>query len=88
MDLKAAVEARDVERVRTLLESGADPNGMGEFDRPLLFRAIHLGSTEIAKLLISRGADVNVRITSSDNSTPLHWASERADMEIAQLLLA
>jgi ribosomal protein L37AE/L43A len=88
MNLKAAVEAKDVERVRTLLESGADPNGMGEFDRPLLIRAIYLGQTEIARLLISRASDVNVRITSSDDSTPLHWAAERANIEIARLLLA
>lgn len=88
MDLKAAVEAKDVERVRTLLESGADPNEMGAFDWPLLIRAIYLGQTEIAKLLISRGANVNVKLTNPDNSTPLHSAAEQANMEIAKLLLA
>lgn len=88
MDLKAAVEAKDVECVTTLLESGADPNEMGAFDWPLLIRAIYLGQTEIAKLLISRGANVNVKLTNPDNSTPLHSAAEQANMEIAKLLLA
>lgn len=88
MNLQAAVEARNVEQVRTLLESGADPNGPGPFDWPLLIRAIFLGQTEIARLLISRGAEVNVRLTNSDNSTPLHSAAEKANMEIVELLLA
>lgn len=92
MNLADAVEAKDVETVKNLLASGADANGGGKWSRPLLIRAIGLGKPEIAELLISRGADVNARITSSDNSTPLHWASGGGvavpNLAIAKLLLA
>jgi ankyrin repeat protein len=92
MNLQAAVEAGDVECVKSLLAAGADANGVNEWNRPLLIRAIDLGQTEIAELLISGGANVNVEITVSDNSTPLHWAAGGAksgpSLAIARLLLA
>lgn len=92
MNLQEAVEAKDVERVKNLLASGADPSGTDEWGGPLLIRAIFWGQTEIAKLLISSGANINAKKTRSDNSTPLHWAAGDGvcapDLEIATLLLA
>jgi ankyrin repeat protein len=92
MNLQEAVEAKDVERVTNLLASGADPNGTDEWGGPLLTRAIFWGQTKIAKLLISSGANINAKMTRSDNSTPLHWAAGDGvcapDLEIAKLLLA
>jgi ankyrin repeat protein len=92
MNLAAAVEARDVECVRSLLASGADANGVDQWGAPLLIRAINLGQTEIAELLISKGANVKARNGSDNGSTPLHWAAgDRVcvpNMTIAKLLLA
>jgi len=92
MNLQEAVEAKNVEQVRILLASGADANGTDEWGQPLLMRAIFLGQTEVAKLLISSGADINARKATSDNSTPLHWAAGDGvcapDLEIARLLVA
>lgn len=90
--LAEAVEAKDAGRVRDLLASGADPNGVDQWGAPLLIRAISLGQTEIAELLISKGADVNARNRSDNGSTPLHWtAGDRVcvpNITVAKLLLA
>src|SRR5438045_9438787 len=91
MNLQEAVEAKDVERVRSLLASGANPNGTDKWGAPLLIRAINLGQTEIAELLISIGANANAKNGSDNGSTPLHWtAGDRVcapNVRIARLLL-
>src|SRR5437763_2655542 len=91
MNLQDAVEAKDVGFVRSSLASGANPNGVDKWGAPLLIRAINLGQTEIAELLISNGANVHARNGSDNGSTPLHWAAgDRVcapNARIARLLL-
>lgn len=45
-----------------------------------------MGFTEIVRLLIGRGADVNVRMKSGH--TALHFASAEGNLDIAMMLLA
>ena len=52
-----------------------------------LHRAITRGQTEVAKLLIESGADVNIG-RKRDGRTPLAMAEGRGRDEIAQLLKA
>ena len=65
-DLFAAIKAKDINRVRMLLASGANVNalaenflGIGNIS-PLSY-AVSEGDTEIVKLLLDKGADVNFK---------------------------
>ena len=44
------------------------------------------GKTEVAKLLISKGADLEAR--SNTGSTPLHYAAFKGMTEVAKLLIS
>lgn len=51
-----------------------------------IIAASAMGFTEIVRLLIGRGADVNVRMKSGH--TALHFASAEGNLDIAMMLLA
>jgi Ankyrin repeats (3 copies)/Ankyrin repeat len=81
-----AVEKGDIERVRKLLEEGADVNKRSaSFATNPLGMAAGKGQTEIAALLLDSGADVN----SKDGIawTALHSAAASGCTETAALLL-
>ena len=48
--------------------------------------AIDSNLTEIVKLLLDKGADVNVKLGPWE-WTPLHWAAKRGYTDIAELML-
>ena len=83
----------NVEIVRLLLDSGADPEANAEVDmgaKPLheVSRGKYRSQEDgvgIARLLLERGADVNTR--RKDHQTPLHIASCFGKFEIVHLLL-
>ena len=52
---------------------------------PLLRLAARGGHTQLVKLLIGKGADVNAR--NRDGNTSLHWAAEKGHIEVVKLLL-
>jgi ankyrin repeat protein len=68
-----------------LLEKGADINCRGFFGAPGLHWAAINGHKEMVEFLIQRGADIHLR-DQEFNSTPLGWALEGAQTEIAQVL--
>ena len=62
----------------------------------LLTQAVKEKDTEIAKLLIKRGVDVNALVTDSDadedphyriDKNPLHWAAYKGHKDVAELLI-
>jgi hypothetical protein len=76
----------DAERVRALLGSGASPDSWGiDFTSPAIVYAAEKGNLEIVKLLISKGADVNVR--DSNGNSALEIAQRNRHAEIATLLI-
>ncbi|MFC1781263.1 ankyrin repeat domain-containing protein [Planctomycetota bacterium] len=73
-------ELKDYEEIANLLRK----NGAEDIS-PTLYGAFENGDIEQIKLLISQGADINVKI--NRGQTLLHMASERGDKEIAELLI-
>src|SRR5262245_20083583 len=68
-----------------LLEKGADINCRGFFGAPGLHWAAINGHKEMVEFLIERGADLSLR-DEQFGSTPLGWALEAQQAEIAKLL--
>lgn len=87
MSIHEAVIVGDIELVRKHLLAGTDPNEaepMGG-SSPLITAAT-FGKTEIAKVLIDAGADVNFQ--NRDGSTPLQTAAFFCRKDMVQLLLS
>lgn len=87
---KAIFDCSDIGNLRNLLEQGADPNYdpgyYPEFRDLTINIATNNNRTQITKLLLEYGADVNNK--SYDGSTPLHNACKFDNYSMAQLLLS
>ena len=82
---KAAREG-DLTRLKSLLDSGADPNRRdGNGNSPLL-EAVAAGQAAAARALVAAGANPN--LASSGGRTPLIAAAIGGRVEIARLLIA
>jgi hemoglobin len=82
----------DVERVRRLLEFGADVSAGGGMDHDALYQTARGGGgregegVAIVGLLVRHGADVN-RGSGPGRGTPLHMAARRGHRALAEALL-
>jgi ankyrin repeat protein len=96
--LHKAVKYGDADRVRKLLDAGADVNGRNSSKAVKLLRggtplqytplhwAAYIGDREIAELLISRGAELDAE--NPDSSTPLYLAAEQGYPEVVKFLIS
>jgi uncharacterized protein len=83
--LHSAAAARQAGIARLLIEHGANVNARQiELGFTPLHEAAGNGDLEFAELLLARGADVNARMT--DGKTPLAYALERKQNEMAEFL--
>ena len=93
MDIFGAVRNKDIERVRALLDEGVSVDSKSKNGVPILYTAIHNSreSTEIVKLLIDRGANINIK-TDKQGDTPLMSAADNTNndssIDTVKLLLA
>jgi len=76
--LHFAVDGGTVENIQLLLKNGAEVNESDNFQTYPLHRAVSLGAShftngESVSLLLSAGANINVRTLMGD--TPVHWAA-------------
>lgn len=86
-DLLKAVQEGHLEPVTRLLDQ--KPALVHERDRRganALYEAAYMGRAEVANVLISRGADVN--LVTNRKTVPMHAAARRGSPELATLLLA
>lgn len=86
VDLHTAVISDNMEAVKQHISAGSDLNVRDPFggSSPLISAAV-FGKTEMAKVLIDAGADLNFQ--NNDGSTALHTAAFFCRPEIVQLLL-
>src|SRR5688572_24171173 len=86
--LVVAARAKDIDRVRQLLDQGVSPNAketvVGE-GRSALFHAASYGAIDIVRLLIAKGGDVNE--TKDGRRTPLMMAAVQGYEEVVVVLL-
>lgn len=82
--LQAAVRHNQPERVRQLLQAGADPDIEGPFGG-LLFMALLLNYVEVAQLLVEAGSDIDA--VDDRGWTPLHWAAKIGDKQLFRLMV-
>jgi ankyrin repeat protein len=71
-NLLAAIRNDDVSQVRTVLESGADPNTRDDLGATALMHAAAFSSLGGVRALVDKGADVNA--SSPAGATALMWA--------------
>jgi len=88
--LHAAIEAMDdggpLETLNVLLAGGASADGWdARRDATPLLMAVFRGQRAAAELLIDAGADVNV--VGGEGDTPLRWAVQSGDVELARVLI-
>ncbi|HQQ98187.1 MAG TPA: ankyrin repeat domain-containing protein [Cyclobacteriaceae bacterium] len=86
MDIHSAVVRGNLEVIKQHLAAGTNINEKDPFggSSPLISASL-FGKTEIAKLLIDAGADINVQ--NNDGSTALHTAAFFCRPEIVKMLL-
>jgi len=84
-ELHKAARRGDLQRVKSLVEKGADVNTRDNDGETPLHEAASEGYLEVARFLVERGADVNAK--DNHGLTPLHAAASEGYPEIAQLLV-
>lgn len=84
--LSLAVDNRNVDVVWLLVENGANPEEATDWrKRPILHWAAERGYSDLVKLLLEKGADINATDTAA--VTALHLAIKCSNFEIINLLL-
>ncbi len=87
-DLFAAVEKNDIEKVKYLIAINANVNAKDAYaSMTPLMMAAYDGYTEIAKLLIEKGADVNTKGGVDMDMTALTYAASQDRAEMVKVLL-
>ena len=89
-DLHKAAREGDADRVRELLDAGADVNVRNADKQRLQYTPLHYaayyGHLEIAEILISRGADLDAEDPAY--STPLYLAAEQGHPKVVEFLVS
>lgn len=70
--LHSAASHSEIEKVKQLLDAGADPNQLDKEISTALHYAAVKGRPDVVRLLIARGAKVNIK--NVNDHTPLDWA--------------
>ncbi len=82
-----AVERGDIASVKRALDAGESVDELGDGGRTPLIVAVDSGHTDIALLLMARGADINIQADDLDTPWLLAGAMGRAEILEAMLVL-
>jgi ankyrin repeat protein len=84
-DLIEAADSGETDKVRALLEEGADVHATDDNGLTALWKAAAWGYTEIVRSLLDAGADVNTK--AEDGSTFLMLSANNGYLDVVKLLL-
>ena len=82
-----AVEQRNKDRVKTLLDDGADVNSRDRMGWPLIHRAICKHDEDTVQLLLDSGANPALLSTANSNHAAIYWAAHEGLTRTVQTLL-
>jgi len=85
--LTRAAELGDVARIRSLLQSGSDPDENGAHGWPPLLWPVRDGHLEAIRLLAKAGADPDLPDGGTNGWTPLLHASHKGQLSSIRALL-
>lgn len=85
-DLRVAVDRGNVQRIESLLRSGADPNAIDASGRDAIIAAAWRGREMVVEFLIDKGVDIET--IDLEGRTPLIWASINGFASIVEDLLS
>lgn len=85
-EILAATRKGDIEKVKALLDKGANVEAKSRYGATPLFFACDRSNTEMVKLLLERGANPNVQDTFY-KATPLGWALGKDNPDIIRMLI-
>lgn len=85
-DLRVAVDKGNVQRIESLLRSGADPNAIDASGRDAIIAAAWRGREMVVEFLIDKGVDIDT--IDLEGRTPLNWASINGYAAIVEDLLS
>lgn len=80
-----AVQNNSVDRVKLLLDAGANIQSRDDRGQTSLWWAVEKSNVAMVKLLLDRGA--NVELKDKKDRTPLHWAVQKGKVDIVKQLL-
>ena len=81
-----AINANDVAAVESELDKGMDINSM-LYGGTLLMKAANLGTADMVKMLISRGANVNYRTSRGDDALSVAMSNSRHWQQVVPTLV-
>ncbi|NP_001233252.1 Cyclin-dependent kinase 4 inhibitor B [Oncorhynchus mykiss] len=84
-DLASAAATGNTNRVKILLQSGVDVNGVNCFGRTPL-QVMMMGSSPVAQLLLMQGADPNIADRHT-GTTPLRDAARMGFLDTVEILV-
>lgn len=98
-ELAISIYEGDTDKAKTIIQSGIDPNGFGVYDSsrpfPFLVIAANYNRTEVVKLLLEKGADINIVSSvreikeephKTNNYPVIYHAIKSNNIEIAQMI--
>ncbi|WCR54431.1 MAG: Phosphocholine transferase AnkX [Wolbachia endosymbiont of Ctenocephalides orientis wCori] len=85
-ELFDAVEKGNLEKVKELVEKGADLYVKDSDGNAALSLAVYYGKLDVVKYLIE-DKHADFKVNSNDGKTPLHWAAQNGHLETVKYLV-